>query len=180
MFGISTDALGGAAPNPVFMAGVGRAVQRVSALKSARRVALARSEPPAAAAVPLHGPSEAPAQSIEMNSHVRIDTQSATPVSDAEPRPSLGHLLQAHRNITDLVSGALSGGVVDSLRDAANEMLYDIASVRATSWEEFGRKVQLLVDETVEGACDGWLTAVREGVYWDLKRLNGELAQAAA
>jgi hypothetical protein len=48
----TTDELGGSSPNPAILAGGGRAVQRVSALKSVRLVALASSEPPAAAAVP--------------------------------------------------------------------------------------------------------------------------------
>jgi hypothetical protein len=91
----------------------------------------------------------------------------------------LSQLLESHRKITDLIKGALSGRVVDSLRESAEEVRYDITMARATSWEEFGRKVQLLVDETSEGAHEGWLTAVQEGVYWDLKQLNGELPQAA-
>jgi hypothetical protein len=67
--------------------------------------------------------------------------------------------------------------VVGNLRETAEEMLYDITRTRAASWEEFGRKVQLLVDQTTEESHEGWLTAVQEGVYWDLKQLNGESAQ---
>ncbi|MCP3402830.1 MULTISPECIES: hypothetical protein [unclassified Bradyrhizobium] len=69
--------------------------------------------------------------------------------------------------------------MVDNLRKTAEEVLYDITLTRAASWEEFGRKVQLLVDQTTEASHEGWLTAVQEGVYWDLKQLNGESTQAA-
>jgi hypothetical protein len=103
-------------------------------------------------------------------------THSATKNTAAIP---LSHLLQAHQKITDLVGTALSSGVVDNLRKTAEEMLYDITLTRAASWEEFGRKVQLLVDQTTEASHEGWLTAVQEGVHWDLKQLNGESAQAA-
>jgi hypothetical protein len=41
--------------------------------------------------------------------------------------PRLSHLLQTHQKIADLVGGAAN------LREAAEEMLYDIAGVRATS-----------------------------------------------
>jgi hypothetical protein len=91
----------------------------------------------------------------------------------------LSQLLQAHQKITDLGGAALPGHAVDSLRETAEEILYDITLTRAASWEEFGRKVLLLVDQTTEASHEGWLTAVQEGVYWDLKQLNGESAQAA-
>jgi hypothetical protein len=112
-----------------------------------------------------------------MNSHVRIDTQSAAPVT--ETKPSLCLLLQAHQKITDMVGASPSIYVAGNLREAAEAILYDITLTRATSWEEFGLKVQLLVDQTTEESHEGWLTAVQEGVYWDLKQLNGESAQGA-
>jgi hypothetical protein len=91
----------------------------------------------------------------------------------------LSQLLQAHQKITEMASTVLPGHAVDSLRDTAEGVLYDITLARAASWEEFGRKVQILVDQTTEESHEGWLTAVQEGVYWDLKQLNGESAQAA-
>jgi hypothetical protein len=103
-------------------------------------------------------------------------THSATKNTTAIP---LSHLLRAHQEITDLVGTALPGHAVDNLRETAEEMLYDITLTRATSWEEFGRKVLLLVDQTTEASHEGWLTAVQEGVYWDLKQLNGETVRGA-
>jgi hypothetical protein len=110
-----------------------------------------------------------------MNSHVRIDTESATPVT--ETKPSLAQLLEAHQKITDLIGTALSTCVVDNLREVAQDLLYEITLTRAASWAEFGRKVLLLVDETTEESHEGWLTAIQEGVFWDLKQLNGEAAE---
>ncbi|MCS3895588.1 hypothetical protein M2171_004721 [Bradyrhizobium japonicum USDA 38] len=112
-----------------------------------------------------------------MNSHIQTDTKSATPVT-IKAAPSLSELLQAHQKITGLISTASSKGVADNLREAAEELLYDITQARAATWEEFGRKVQILVDQTTEASHEGWLTAVQEGVYWDLEQLNGEAAKA--
>lgn len=92
---------------------------------------------------------------------------------------ALSHLLQVHRKIADLIGGTLPGRPVNSLPEAAEELLYDIAMARAANWEEFGRKVQLLVDQTTGESHEGWLTAIQEGIYWDLKQLNGESTQAA-
>ncbi|MCS3503411.1 hypothetical protein M2189_007073 [Bradyrhizobium japonicum] len=91
----------------------------------------------------------------------------------------LSQLLEAHQKITDLVGTALSSAAVDNLRETAEEVLYDITLTRAATWAEFGRKVQLLVDQTTEASHEGWLTAVQEGVYWDLRQLNGETACAS-
>ncbi|MBH5371464.1 hypothetical protein [Bradyrhizobium glycinis] len=102
------------------------------------------------------------------------DAELSTPAT-VEAAPSLSQLLQAHRTIADMISTGTSAGV-DLLRTTAEEIRWDISLARAASWEEFGRKVQLLVDNTTEGASDGWLTAVQEGVYWDLKHLAGESA----
>jgi hypothetical protein len=112
-----------------------------------------------------------------MNAHVRIDTQPSVPVT--EIKPTLSQLLYAHQRITRLSGTAPSSGAVDNLRETAEEMLYDITLTRATSWEEFGRKVLLLVDQTTEASHEGWLTAVQEGVFWDLKQLNGESHRAS-
>jgi hypothetical protein len=112
-----------------------------------------------------------------MSIHQRIVAESAAPIS--ETTPSLSQILQAHQKITDLVGTALPSSVIDNLREAAEEMLYKITLTRAASWEEFGRKVQLLVDKTTEESHEGWLTAVQEGVFWDLKHLNGESVQTA-
>jgi hypothetical protein len=94
-----------------------------------------------------------------MNAHTQIDTESAAPIT--ETKPSLSQLLEAHQKITDLVGTALPGHAVDSLRETAEGMPYDITLTRAASWEEFGRKVQILVDQTTEASHEGWLTAVR-------------------
>lgn len=109
-----------------------------------------------------------------MNAHVQIDTAAPATITAA---PSLSRLLQAHQTIADLIS-ALPAGSDGELRATADVLLWDISQARATSWDEFGRKVQLLVDQTTEESDDLWLTAVQEGVYWDLKQLNGETAAA--
>jgi hypothetical protein len=44
----------------------------------------------------------------------------------------------------------LSDPTVDDFRATAEAMRWDISSARATSWEEFGRKVQLLVENTTK------------------------------
>ncbi|MET4847007.1 hypothetical protein [Bradyrhizobium japonicum] len=91
-----------------------------------------------------------------MNSHVQIDTQSATPVT-IKAAPSLSQLLQAHQKITDPISMVPSGVGANNLRETAEELLYDITQARAATWEEFGRKVQILVDQTTEASHEGWL-----------------------
>ena len=111
-----------------------------------------------------------------MNAHIQIDTGSATPVT--ETKPSLAQLLQAHQKITDLIGTALPGHAADTLREAAEDLLYDVSMARAATWDEFGRKVQLMVDQTTEDSNEFWLTAIQEGVFWDLKHLNGEIPQA--
>ncbi|MDA9410003.1 hypothetical protein XH80_25655 [Bradyrhizobium sp. CCBAU 45384] len=77
-----------------------------------------------------------------------------------------------------MITATPSDPVVDKFRATAEQMLLDITLARAATWEEFGQKVQLLVDQTTEKSDGHWLTAVQEGVYWDLKQLNGETAAA--
>ncbi|EIG56179.1 hypothetical protein [Bradyrhizobium sp. WSM1253] len=43
-----------------------------------------------------------------------------------------------------------------------------------------GLVVQVFLNQTAEQSSDVWLTAVQEGVYWDLRQLNGETTGAAA
>lgn len=100
------------------------------------------------------------------------------PTTTIKAIPTLSQLLQAHQTIGDMIRSAPADPATDAFRSTAEALLYDIA--RAASWEEFGRKVQLLVDQTTEESHEGWLTSVQEGVYWDLKQLNGESAAKAA
>ncbi|MCA1488977.1 MULTISPECIES: hypothetical protein [unclassified Bradyrhizobium] len=92
--------------------------------------------------------------------------------------PSLSQLLQAHKIVADMISAATRDPLVEKYRATAEALRWDISSARATSWEEFGQKVQLLVDNTTEGTGEDWLTAIQEGIYWDLQQLNGERAAA--
>lgn len=159
------------------MAGVGRAVQWGQPLK-ALGVSLWHVLNPRLQRLSRCGAFRSPQdRASHMNSHVQFDTQSATPVT-IKAAPSLSELLQAHQKITDLISTVPSGVGANNLREAAEELLYDITQARAATWEEFGRKVQILVDQTTEASHEGWLTAAQEGVYWDLKQLNGEAAKA--
>jgi len=77
-----------------------------------------------------------------------------------------------------MISAATRDPLVEKYRATAEALRWDISSARATSWEEFGQKVQLLVDNTTEGTGEDWLTAIQEGIYWDLQQLNGERAAA--
>jgi hypothetical protein len=114
-----------------------------------------------------------------MNSHVRIDTESATLVTDT--KPSLSQLLYTHEKLCNLARGPLSGGVVGQMRETAKDLLSEIASAPALSWPEFGKKVSLFFGELTNAPTDEWLEAIQLSVYDDIYRLNRtvELAQAA-
>jgi hypothetical protein len=90
--------------------------------------------------------------------------------------PTLSQLLYTHEKLENLARGSLSRQVIEQIENTAQGVLLEIGEARAQSWDEFERKLAVLLDDYNESNV--FLDVIRD----DIARLAGvmpELAQAA-
>ncbi|PDT72634.1 hypothetical protein [Bradyrhizobium sp. C9] len=86
-------------------------------------------------------------------------------------RPTVSHLILAHRNTAEVARGPLLSGVANALNDTACEIQKAIVATPAADWPEFGAKACLLVNALTTDPTTGWLDAIRKSLHADVQRL---------
>jgi len=89
--------------------------------------------------------------------------------------PTLSQLLYTHEKLENLARGDLSRPVVEQIKDTAQGLVLEIGKTPALSWDEFNRKLAVLLDDYLDATA--FLDVMRE----DISRLmhTPEMAQAA-
>jgi hypothetical protein len=90
-------------------------------------------------------------------------THSATENTAAIP---LSQLLYTHEKLSNLARGPLSGSVVGQIKDTATSVALEIGKAPAQSWEEFHRKLAVLLHD--------W-----DDVYEFMDVIRGDIARLA-
>jgi hypothetical protein len=92
-----------------------------------------------------------------------------------ETTPTLSQLLYTHEKLENLGRGSLSRPVVEQINATASGLVVEIGKTPADSWDEFHRKLGVLLDDHIDSSI--FLDIIQD----DVGRLIAEvgLAQAA-
>lgn len=63
---------------------------------------------------------------------------------------TLSQLLYTHEKLENLARGQLSAPIVEQMRETAHELVLEIGMARALSWEDFQRKLRVLLGDYLD------------------------------
>ncbi|MGB3044375.1 MAG: hypothetical protein WBB98_14435 [Xanthobacteraceae bacterium] len=63
---------------------------------------------------------------------------------------TLSQLLYTHEKLENLARGPLSAPIVEQMRETAHELVLEIGTAPATSWDDFVRKLRVLLDDYLD------------------------------
>jgi hypothetical protein len=96
--------------------------------------------------------------------------------TSTDTTPTLSQLLYTQEKLENLARGDLSRPVIEQIKGTAQGLVLEIGKTPAYSWDEFHRKLGVLLDDYIDSH------AFLDVIGGDIARLAGvmpELAQAA-
>lgn len=71
-------------------------------------------------------------------------------MAEADNSTSLSQLLYTHEKLENLARGSLSEPIVSQMKDTAHELVLEIGSAPAHDWDEFHRKLRVLLGDYID------------------------------